>query len=231
MNSRTPIVCAAVLALTTAAFASVSNDARARGLTRYSEPSYPLSVSDRGIFEGSALIGAAWDENGAPRDVVVLNASEPEFGAAAADAVWRWRRDPALGSAPAGPYEFRFQRTGVIVCGMKTLDAYFSENRSRAPLRVLVRKELDAEPRALVQPMPEFPAQARARNETGRVIVDFYVDVDGRVRAPSVRSATSPLLVPATLESLTQWRFETPRKNGRPAAYAESWVFNFGRAS
>jgi TonB family protein len=96
--------------------------------------------------------------------------------------------------------------------------------------RVLTRDELDAPPQALQQPMSEFPSAARARWEVAQVTVDFFVDENGRVRAPIIQSATAQEFAEATLHTLREWQFEAPRRHGRPAVYAERWTFDFRKS-
>lgn len=96
--------------------------------------------------------------------------------------------------------------------------------------RVLTRDELDTPPQGCGSPMPEFPMAAQERWAEGRVTVDFLVDESGRVRVPTVQSATADEFAAATLDILREWQFEASRRHGRPAVYVERWTFDFRKS-
>ena len=90
---------------------------------------------------------------------------------------------------------------------------------------------LDAQPKAIEQPMPVFPQALRGRVNSGTVTVTFYVDEAGHARAAVVTEATSPEFAEAALAAVGQWRYEAPRQNGRPVIAVENWNFRFGGGS
>ena len=79
------------------------------------KPSYPMSARRAGI-QGTTLLGVFVGADGRVGDVVVKqSAGHPDLDAAAADAVRRWRFEPARrGSEPVAmwvllPVEFRLR--------------------------------------------------------------------------------------------------------------------------
>lgn len=199
------------------------------GLVRYAAPEFPAMARAASVSRGSALIAVSWDARGNPTDAVTLRASDPVFGEAACEAALKWRVDPA--ATAAGRYfAFKFELSGVVVCIDKGASALAAEARADDALLVLDRSALDAEPKVLAQPMPETPAVPRGSFESGRVVVDFFVDQEGRVRAPRVTEATVPELIEPTLAKLRDWRYEVPLRRGRPTVYAETWAFQFRKA-
>lgn len=198
------------------------------GLSRYVAPRFPDFAKHRGISVGNVLLAIAWDERGRPADVVVLNASFPAFGESAVDAAREWRR-PA-GEKVVQTYNLQFELGGVITVISKMLTDYAAEMRADRPPRAVMPEELDAEPRAIDQPMPTVPASA-VGTDTGRVVVEFYIDQDGRVRAPVVHHATSDEFARAALEAMSRWRYETPRRHGQPVVTSLRWAFDFKRTS
>jgi periplasmic protein TonB len=70
---------------------------------------------------------------------------------------------------------------------------------------------------ALVRIPPEYPAQARMRNISGFVDVEFTVDTEGRVRDVRIVGADPPgVFDRAAINSVRYWRFEPRRQDGRP---------------
>ncbi|MBI2511111.1 MAG: energy transducer TonB [Opitutae bacterium] len=199
------------------------------GLVYFVRPEFPEWAKVNSVCRGAATVAVSWDARGLPTDVVTVETSSPEFGAAACEAVRQWRADPALRAERF--YEFQFALSGVVICHQKGANTLATEAKADFKRRVLTREDLDAAPKLLVQPMPQPADVAGGRIESGRVVVDFFVDEDGRVRAPSIVEATAPELVEPTLLKMREWRFETPRRNGRPVLFAESWAIEFKRAS
>jgi TonB family protein len=62
---------------------------------------------------------------------------------------------------------------------------------------------------------PTHPGQALGLT-AGKVTLDFYVDQNGHARLPVVRSATHPAFATAAIRALDGWKFNPPRRQGRP---------------
>ncbi|MBA4138071.1 MAG: hypothetical protein C0518_12210 [Opitutus sp.] len=221
------LACAAV----PAAFADVALNQREGppGLSHYVAPMFPDYAKHRGISVGNVLLAVAWDETGRPSDVVVLHTSFPAFGESAVDAAREWRRPP--GGKLVQTYNLQFELGGVITVVSKMLSDYAAEMRAERTPRAILPEELDAELRAIEQPMPTVPASVLGKYETGRVVVEFYVDEAGRVRAPVVHHATAEEFAQATLAAMSRWRYETPRRHGLPVVTSMRWAFDFKRTS
>jgi periplasmic protein TonB len=86
-------------------------------------------------------------------------------------------------------------------------------------IEVIDPRFLDHEPRARVQPAPDYPYDARRAGLDGTVVVEFLVDEAGNVYAPVVRSATATVFVDAALRAVRKWKFEPGKKNGRPVRF------------
>jgi periplasmic protein TonB len=75
----------------------------------------------------------------------------------------------------------------------------------------------DQPPRGLTFVRPRYPHDAFDQKVQGTVVVEFVIDVDGRVADPRVVRSV-PLLDAAALEAVRQWRFQPALKKGRPVA-------------
>jgi periplasmic protein TonB len=75
--------------------------------------------------------------------------------------------------------------------------------------------ELDEPPRAIVQLRPQYPPQARLRQQEGYVTVEFVVNADGSVDTPVVVEAQPPeLFDQAALRAVSRWRFSPGMRDG-----------------
>ena len=221
------LAAALVCAARTAAFGyiTMSSHEGPPGLSSYTSPIFPDYAKSRGIAKGTALIAVLWDDQGRAADVVVLSTSFPSFGEAAQESAKQWRRPS--GKAGVQTYNLNFELGGVIVVTGKMMTDYAAEVRAERPPRAALPEELDAEPKALTQPMPTVSAEVMAKYQTGRVVVEYFIDEDGRVRAPSIMHATSDEFAQAALAAMAQWRYETPRRNGLSVVTSMRYAFDF----
>ena len=58
-------------------------------------------------------------------------------------------------------------------------------------------------------------------------MVDFIVDEEGYVRLPRIVSASAPDFGYSAVQAVSQWRFEEPKVNGKPAAVSVRAPFSF----
>jgi bla regulator protein blaR1 len=72
------------------------------------------------------------------------------------------------------------------------------------------------------QPAPAYPGEAKARQQSGHVVLRLRVGPDGRVREAIVeKSVPAGVFDAASLDAVKQWTFDPPAENGVPA---EGWV-------
>jgi protein TonB len=93
---------------------------------------------------------------------------------------------------------------------------------------VLSLGAVDQAPRPRVKVEPVYPLDARRHALQGRVVAEFTVGADGRVRDATVVSAQpAEVFERAVLSALKQWRFEPARHRGKNVAVRvrSSFVF------
>ncbi|MGA3008318.1 MAG: energy transducer TonB [Opitutaceae bacterium] len=78
---------------------------------------------------------------------------------------------------------------------------------------------LDQPPEVLTQLQPEYPDEAKARAESGKVVVEFVVDESGHVLNPRVISASDAVFEGTTLRAIEQWRFAPGKWHGVPVRF------------
>ncbi len=82
----------------------------------------------------------------------------------------------------------------------------------RAPLRIGGRVKA---PRVLSMPAPVYPVLARQAKVEGEVLIDAVIDTAGNV--VEMRAVSGhPLLIPAAMEALRQWKYEPTYLNEQP---------------
>ena len=71
-------------------------------------------------------------------------------------------------------------------------------------------------PKVIRQQRPVYPFAMRASGMRGEVVVDFIVDIEGRVRTPYVVRSLNPSFDDPAIDAVRQWKFEPGRVADRP---------------
>lgn len=73
---------------------------------------------------------------------------------------------------------------------------------------------------------PKYPELARQMRVQGKVILDVIINKKGKVR--EIRPASGhPLLVPAAMDAVKQWKYRPIRVNGHKVEAKTQVVVNF----
>ncbi len=92
-------------------------------------------------------------------------------------------------------------------------------------------KDLDRAPVVQFQARPQYPFEMRRAGITGEVVVDFVVDIDGRVQlAHAIRSSRVEFEASA-VQAVTKWKFLPGQKSGKsvPTRMQMPIVFTINR--
>ena len=190
----------------------------------FPEPIYPRERLLTGEA-GSATVEFTVTERGATKDVLLKEASQPEFGAALIAAVEAWAFEPALlTSQPAAAqlvvaYKFSPPTAGVV-------------NRLTLALQpggagVGGSGGLDEHLRPIWRIQPAYPQALLGEKLAGQTVIEFIVDHDGRARLPRVVSASQPEFGWAAATAISQWVFARPLRGGQPVDIKVSIPVNF----
>ena len=86
--------------------------------------------------------------------------------------------------------------------------------------------EDEAKKAVVTKVTPDYPVMARQMKLAGRVQVDAYVDVDGKVEKVQIISG-NPLLSSAVVAAMKQWKFSPFITDGKPTRAIAVFSFNF----
>ena len=98
---------------------------------------------------------------------------------------------------------------------------------SKNPPSIKSPDQLDKVPRATVRMPPNYPTALRQDGIEGVVMVEFVVDVKGRVVSAQVRESTHRAFEEPTLRAVLNWRFEPGLSQGRPVSFRMVIPVNF----
>jgi TonB family protein len=166
---------------------------------------------------GHAVIEFTVDINSLTSGIKVKEASQPEFGCAAAAAVETWAFTPPVsgGRRMSVPLEKRFEFKPIPAGQESAADPF---QRLVAALRadtVGSAVKLDEKLTPIYRVAPIYPS---AFNETdrpaGRAEIEFIIDREGRARLPRILSATREEFGWSAATAVNQWVFQPPRRGG-----------------
>ncbi len=202
-----------------AAFAASADAARV-AVVHNPAPAYPAALFAASVNQGHAIVACTIGDDGSVLDLWTIESSNAAFADAAEGSLreWRYQATPAANApgavatvSPAAPWprtdliRFNFFRTGHIttLTHIGAFERAFGESAPAStypgefPLVPLAKlKKLEGSAPA---PTPGVPA--------GRVLVEFLVDAEGRVRVPLALSAEHRAHAESALAAVRAWRF------------------------
>ena len=191
-------------------------------------PTFPPWLSWKGVKEGWSVVVFMVAEDGELYDFVVLAATHPLFGKASIEALRPWEILPAKFQGKPRPTrvvnKFKFRSGGnrvvkvgvvehILLQGFDVYDSFYSVSEIG---------ELDQELVPIRTVAPEYPANMKFAETAGQVLVEFYIDPEGNVRAPGIKSATTDHFAIAALAAIEDWKFKPPKKK-RKAVYVRAY--------
>jgi hypothetical protein len=205
---------------------------------------FPGSASNRGIGEGEAVVSVGVDAEGRATDFLVVGCSDEAFGRTLLDWVKPLAFQPAtlhgravpgrceigyrfqFHSNTGGAHGFGFSAWGSTSGGLNAsalsvslLDVFSGRELKKQPAyRPAAETELDRPLEFADVCLPRLPAGFSAPTDRPvKVFVSFYIDAEGRTRAPRVESEVAPELVAPALKAVSLWSFKPPVAHGKPA--------------
>ena len=95
-----------------------------------------------------------------------------------------------------------------------------------API-AMITGDVDTPPKVLSSKFPSYSQEWINANITGRVSVQFDIEIDGTVSNPTVIGSPPPELAAVTLHAIMQWKFAPAMKGGKPVRAKALQTFNF----
>ncbi len=198
---------------------------------------FPGSAYAAGIPKGLATVCVELDEQGRATDWLIVAYTEKYFGEALLRAAQDTKYEPLFFKGVAVPSRFNFgyEFRPDFTVAMNSFEAVqrrqlmIQGGQPDFKYHPYTEAELDNRLECVRQAVPHFPAGYTPVGGKGDwVVVSLYIDEEGRVRAPRVDSASSPLLVRNALLAVHYWQFKPPTVKGKPvlvyAAFAVSFI-------
>ncbi len=178
-------------------------------------PEYPEGARLAGD-EGTVVVRAEIDTAGAVTGTTVVRGVSPSLDRAAAEALGKWRFEPAT-------------RGGVAVASSHRVGFRFALEAAAEP-EPSVPLEVGGDvqpPRRLEAPLPTYPDAAWAAGISGDVLVKAVIDETGAVRDVEVLRGLPHGVTEAAVKAIRRWKFAPATRNGRPVAVYQTLSVRF----
>jgi TonB family protein len=185
---------------------------------KYRAPAvYPLRMLRSGK-DGSAKVSILIGPEGIAHELKVLEASDPDFGAATMASLEASTFEPARkGNSPVWSLVTRTQQFRVEAADVQEDDSTIRllDQLIEDSPRILTASDLDAKPAAIYRPEPVYPRSFRESSLNGRVTIEFFIDRTGAVKLPTFIDADQPEFGWAAVTGAERWRYGPPLRNGQ----------------
>lgn len=226
-----------ILGLLVGAAGTVGADDEVLRITHAPKPEYPARAMAEGLGAGEVRILLEVDEEGRLVDRLVVAHSHEVFAAALERKLEEWRFEP--GRREGRPvrtivtidFGFRIGTEGMVFVDRKGPPSNLARAGqpvgNRFAFEVCPAGELDRPLRSLERAAPAYPKALKEGGVGGKVLVEFHIDQTGAARLPHVVGTVHPVLDAAAVDAVKRWRFEPPRRKGRPALVRVTQAFEF----
>lgn len=203
-------------------------------ITKMVKPYFPRRALVEGARDGEAHVVFEVDGLGQLGDLMVVAYTREEFAEAATDAVSQWRFRPYRvdGRPVTTIMRVAFHYVAGEMVAVDTMSVPGPAPSPRPGGGKLIHQpcpasELDRPIQAIDHAPPVYPERLSDEGLLGLVRVEFYIDPEGRVRFPLVVSNAHPVLASVVTAAVKEWRFEPPRRRGRPVLVFATQEFRF----
>lgn len=194
-------------------------------------PVYPFEALQAGVKGKTAIIYLI-DTSGEVAEARLLEATTPEMGLAVLAMIDTWRFKPArkkdgtkVATLMGMEHEFLPHSSGDVPVG----------DDARAILRDLEKRpesirtpgDLDQPPKPVSRRPPVYPSALLKDGRPGEAMIEFIIDRNGDAQLPRVVSSSAPEFGYAAAQAVATWRFEVPKKDGKPVVVRVRIPVNF----
>ncbi len=183
-------------------------------------PVYPFEML-RDKVNARFKVALLVDPAGKVAAVKLTGEPAPEFAGAVRAMAAMWQFEPAKkkGGQPCAAliaieHEFRADGRGTVPVSESAKEILRELGRSEP--RIAGLGALDAEPKDLSFRDLLYPPELKSQGVEGEAAIEFFIDRHGDVQLPRIVSATHEEFGHFAAMMAACWRFEAPRKDGRP---------------
>lgn len=194
---------------------------------------YPARMLNEGVSHGTVRAVLHVDSTGKLVDYIMVAYTHVPFADEAERVIRRWKFvPPVVRGEPLDTIVevgFNFEVNGVMLVQKFGLERTEVENLWGYEYQACSLKNLDRIPTPVNIVSPTYPKEWAEKGLVGSVVVDFYIDEQGKVRMAAAPSSADPMLAGIAVAAVNKWTFAPPTRKGRPVLVHARQVFDFQR--
>lgn len=97
------------------------------------------------------------------------------------------------------------------------------------PEDIIALKDLDLAIKPLSRRQPVYPTKLLKAGLSGNAVIEFFIDKFGDAQLPHIISSSEPEFGYAAAQAVATWRFEQPKKKGKPVVVRVRIPIEFAR--
>ena len=204
-------------------------------------PVFPKSLINSEISRGNVRVAVALSEDGSLIDWLVIRATHGEMAKSVGHVIEGWdfeglrSLNEPRGEAYILNVDFESGVGAFVTSSPLDLSKHIfgnEETHDSGGIRLASLSELDAIPTPIQTEHPSVPEGLRG-NERQEVVFEFYIDTEGKVHIPLLKSTETELderILLASQNALWKWRFYPPTSDGYPVVVKVSQPLVFSVA-
>ena len=182
-------------------------------------PVYPfeaLQAETKGTTRLSFVVGP----EGNVVKATVIQATTPEMGMAALAMIDAWHFKPATKKDGTPTFallalEHDFNPSGFGDVPVTHAAHGILRLLAKHPEQIISASQLDQRPKPLSRRPPIYPVALQSAGQTGKAVIEFFIDEEGDAQLPHIVSSTAPEFGYAAAQAVATWRFEPVKKGGK----------------
>ncbi len=180
------------------------------------QPVYPIAMNKSGL-RGQVKVEFIVDKTGAVKNPVIIESNNPGFNEAAIEAVLQWTFKPGIKGGV--PVDVRMQLPVVFELTDGGRDLVEVSRPSKKKQQKLPQElQYDTAPKPTGVIYPVYPYPLLRDGTTGKAVVVYVVDAEGRVSNTKLIEATQPEFGQAVIAAVETFHFIPALKDGKPTS-------------
>jgi TonB family protein len=180
---------------------------------------YPFDSLRQGS-RGNATVSFVIDPEGQPKQVTLVESSEPAFGeslqAMLASSSFFPARKNKRSSWSGFALKKVFKQYGSVDTVISEHGRRILSELEKAQPNIVPVSQLDVAPRPFYTPAPVYSPELVDKKVKGSVQVEFYIDREGVVQFPHALKTDNQALAWLALTAVSRWQFYPPTVKGKP---------------
>lgn len=197
-------------------------------------PVYPFAALQAGM-KGTTRLTFVVGPEGNVVKATLVQATTPEMGLATLAMIDVWHFTPAKKKDGTPTFallslEYDFNPSGFGDVPVTHAARGILRLLEKHPEKIVSAGQLDLLPKPISRRPPVYPITLNKVGQTGKALIEFFIDEEGDAQLPRIVSSTAPAFGYAAAQAVATWRFEPAKKGGKAVVTRVQIPIEFNQA-